>query len=235
MLLRIEDFIKTYPCLLNPPPNTRAVATTREDNGFFPVFSGQFISRVAQPLPDVVIVGQDWGDAATAEDKSFNAESFTDSNFTNLRKWLGFSGLSLGQIFFTNMFLFVHSGQHTGNATVGAYSTMTKEYRSACLNVLCDTIRFVKAKVVIICGRKALDALVLCPEVTPPFRKYEKLTSELEDPSRWPFYIGQIADVQLKLFVCYHWSTNNRSANGFKKADQLWHSIGREAQGLPPS
>jgi hypothetical protein len=110
MLFKIEDLNRSYPDLLDTPAGTRAVATTRDDNGFFPVFRGQFDVGASEQVPDVMIVGQDWGDAVSAENKNSRAENLSDSNFTNLNRWLGFSGLSLRQIFFTNLFLFVHSG-----------------------------------------------------------------------------------------------------------------------------
>ena len=90
MLLRIQDFINRYPALNEPPPQTRPVATTREDDGFFPVFSGRFNSQASQRLPSVLIVGQDWGKVETGEDQNSTREDLDASNFEYLRSWLDY-------------------------------------------------------------------------------------------------------------------------------------------------
>jgi tetratricopeptide (TPR) repeat protein len=103
MLFKIEDLNRLYPDLLDKSAGTRAVAKTRAENAFSPVFCRQFNVGVSKQVPDVMIVGQDLGDAVAAGNKDSTAEKLCDSNFTNLNRWHGFSGLSFEQIFFTNL------------------------------------------------------------------------------------------------------------------------------------
>jgi uracil-DNA glycosylase len=233
MPLRIQDFINRYPALNEPPPQTRPVATTREDDGFFPVFSGRFNSRASQRLPSVLIVGQDWGKVETGEDQNSTREDLDASNFEYFRSWLDCSGLSLEQIFFTNMFLFVHTGNQPGQV----YSEMRRrypDYRFACLNVFRDTIRDLGSKVIVVCGWEAIDALISSRDIAPGFPRHCDLITELTaQVDEEPFYVGRIGGLQITLFVCYHWSTRNRQVIE-RNADnlcRLWRLIGQNARG----
>lgn len=171
MPIKIEEFVGRYPDLNTPPPQTQAVVTTREGDGFFPVFCGRFKSQAAQGKPDVLIVGRDWGDAKTALNRNSPAEDLDASNFRYLRSWLGFSELSVERIFFTNMYHFVHIGSHTGKEAAKAFGIHEEhqQYVSACHNVLRDTIHELGFKVVVVCGLEAIGALRSCPYFAPTF------------------------------------------------------------------
>jgi hypothetical protein len=233
MPIKIEEFLARYPDLKTPPPQTQAVVTTREDDGFFPVFCGRFRSQAAQGKPDVLIVGRDWGDAETALNRNSPPESLDDRIFRYLGSWLGFSELPVERFFFTNIYHFVHIGSHTGNEAAKVYEKIHEEhqqYVSACHNVLRDTIHELEIKVVVMCGLDAIRALRSCPYFAPTFpRLAPNLQEELLLQEQEPFYVGQIAGRQITLFVSYHWAAFVLKANA-EGLRRTWHSIGQRAK-----